>query len=258
MPGLVAADGLAIAVGDPSVPISVWRVAGTSQPTETGTANGLTPRLAALLVGMCTGVGDTIVDLTVGPAFVGAAGARRCRSVVDPVDFTGLGRLDRTVGLVVRRWPPAATDTVTDTPATLTGLLFACRQLPAGAGCTVVALVSRSPGSNYLDQARLLISAAHNAGVDYLHHIVAVTTPPTASPIPPRPAARADPPATMRAHARASIDLLVLVVRRRSMTDRRDTPSSLPGRFQGDRESRRTPRDGVCALRPATKARRSF
>lgn len=214
--GLVAADGLDIVAGDPPVPISVWRVAGAGHAAEPGAAGGLTPRLAALLVGLYTRVGDTLVDLTANPAIAGAAGAgaRRYLPVADPAGLAGLRHLDGTVGLIVLRWPPADADTDEATvPAGPTGLFTACRQLLAGVGYTVVALVPRSPRSSYLDHARLLIPAAHSAGLGYLQHIVAVTAPITSLTSPP-PAARADAAAARAStHTRIHIDLLVLVIR---------------------------------------------
>src|SRR5215207_4487390 len=83
---LVTAGALDAVGGDPPVPISVWRVAGVNRPAEGGGADGLIPRLAALLIGSYTRRGDTVVDLTGDPTIAGAAGAgaRSYLTVSDP------------------------------------------------------------------------------------------------------------------------------------------------------------------------------
>ena len=221
---LAVAGEIDVVPGDRPVAISVWRVAGTDQPAWFDTGGGLTPRLAALLVGVCTGRGDTVVDLTGDPSIAGTAGARRYlpvddpADVVDPADLVYRGHVAGTVGLVVLRWPPGHPDRGTDVdPAgtddlDVAALLAACRLLPAADGYTVVARIP--PRHPLRRHARRLIPAAHRAGLCRLQHIAAVTATIPAAPA-PRRAAPADP-ATLPAATdlRLHLDLLVFVLHR--------------------------------------------
>jgi hypothetical protein len=219
--GLAVAGEIDVVPGDPPVPISVWRVAGTDHPARFDTGGGLTSRLAALLIGLYTGRGDTVVDLTSDPSIAGAAGAgaRRYLPVDDPARLADLDHVAGAVRLVVLRWPPtrAGRRTNVDSAGTeeleLTALLTGCRRLLAADGYTIVALIP-APHTGYVEHAGRLIPAARRAGLGYLQHIVAVT-----APIPgarrPQLAVPADP-ATLRAatHLRFHLDLLVFVLHR--------------------------------------------
>lgn len=219
--GLAVASEIDVVPGDPPVPISVWRVAGTGHPARLDTGSGLTPPLAALLIGLYTSRGDTVVDLTSDPSIDGAAGAgaRRYLPVNDPAHLADLDHVAGTVRLVVLRWPPtrAGRRTNVDPAGTeepeLTALLTACRLLLAADGYTIVALIP-APHAGYVEHAGRLISAARRAGLGYLQHIVAVTAPIPGAPA-PRLAVPADP-ATLRAatHLRFHLDLLVFVLHR--------------------------------------------
>jgi len=211
--GLVAAGALDVVPGDPPVPISVWRVAGVNWPANSGAAHGLTPRLAALLIGSYTRRGDTVVDLTSDPTIAGAAGAG-ARTYLPATDLDEMAALDHVAGrarLVVLRWPRPDVDATSATA--VTDLFTGCRRLLARDGYTVVVLTPTPPGTPYVEHARLVIPAAHRAGLGYLQHIVAVTAP-IAGERPPRAAAPADA-ATLRAatHVRVHLDLLVFVLR---------------------------------------------
>ena len=163
-------------LGAAPVPITVWRAAGVDQPARHQSADGFTPRLAALLVGAYTRAGDTILDLSCDPTIEGAAGAgaRRYLPVHDRTDLTDIARPRGSVALIVLRWP-TRTDRLT--PAMALDLFTVCRSLLSRDGQTVVVL-ALPPGSGpYIDHARVLIPAAQHAGLHYLQHIVAVTAP---------------------------------------------------------------------------------
>ncbi len=202
------------------VPITVWRVAGDGPPAGLASPTGLSPRLAAQLIGLYTDPADTVVDLTADPAIAGAAGAGGCRylPVDHPASLPRLDHLTGTVRLVVLRWPPTTDPTPAYTDidagpaatAELTGLLAACRPLLATDGYNIIALRPVPPHSYYAEHARQLIPAAYHAGLGYLEHVLVVTTPITGHPHPAAPHV----PAALDAATgpQPLIDLLVFVL----------------------------------------------
>src|SRR5262245_46252126 len=82
-----------VVAGAPPVPISVWRVAADAG--WSADLSRFTPRLASLLIGLYTRVGDTVVDLIDDPAVAGAAGAggRRYLHLNRPTAAIGSARL---------------------------------------------------------------------------------------------------------------------------------------------------------------------
>jgi hypothetical protein len=214
---LAAAGVIDVIPGDPPVPISVWRVAGTGGAGPHGLIAGLDPQAAALLVGLYTQPGDTLVDLTADPAVAGAAGAgaRRYLPANHPADLVLLEHVAGTARLVLLRWPsPAAPGNPGEetSDARLAELLGGCRRLLAAGGCVIVALAP-PPRTGYVDHARRLIPAARRAGLGYLQHIVVLTAPIPGDPS-PRQATPAGP-ATLRAatHLQVQANLLAFVLR---------------------------------------------
>jgi len=214
---LVAAGAIDVIPGDPPVPISVWRVAGTGRTGPHDVIAGLDAQAAALLVGLYTQPGDTLVDLTADPAIAGAAGAgaRRYLRADHPGDLAHTEHAAGTARLVLLRWPsPRAPGNPgeEESDAELADLLGGCRRLLAASGCVIVALAP-PPRTHYIDHARRLIPAAGRAGLGYLQHIVVVTAPIPGDPS-PRQATPAGP-ATLRAatHLRVQATLLAFVLR---------------------------------------------
>jgi len=212
---LIAAGDIDVVPGDPPVPISVWRVAGVDAAAGHSSADALTPRMAALLVGSYTSPGDTVVSIGGDPALAGAAGAggRTYLSVDDPGDLAGLDHVAGTVALIVLPWPPP------DRPGpmsreSLTRMFRVCRRLMRRDGCTIVALAELPADETYIEHSGALIPAAQRAGLGWLQHIVAITAPIAGQRVTWR-TAPADP-ATLRAAADVAvhIDLLVFAVRR--------------------------------------------
>ena len=72
---LILAGDIDAIAGDPPVPISVWRLAGSDPGGSHDPADGFTPHLAAPLVATFSRRGQTILDLTHDAAIEGAAGA---------------------------------------------------------------------------------------------------------------------------------------------------------------------------------------
>ena len=211
---LIASGDIDVVPGDPPVPIAVWRVADVDARYGHHRTDALTPRLAALLVGTHTRPGDTIVSIGNHPALAGAAGAggRAYRSVAHPDDLAGLDHAAGTVALIVLPWPPA------DQPdgisrESLIEMFGACRRLMAPGGCTIVALAGLPPEQTFVEHSSALIPAAHQAGLGWLQHILAITAPIVGQRI----TWRADPadPATLRAaaHVKVHLDLFVFVAR---------------------------------------------
>jgi hypothetical protein len=211
---LIGAGDIDVVPGDPPVPIAVWRVAGVDDAYGHSTANALSPRMAALLVGSYTRPGDTIVSIGDDPALAGAAGAggRTYLSVPDPDDLPDLGHAAGTVALIVLPWPPPDRPDGMDRER-LVEMFRVCRQLMNRDGCTIVALAELPAGQTYIDHSGALIPAARHAGLGWLQHIVAITAPISGQRI----AWHVTPadPATMRSatHVRVHIDLLIFAVR---------------------------------------------
>jgi hypothetical protein len=209
---LIASGVIDVVPGDPPVPITVWRIA------EPG-------RIAQLLVGLYTRVGDTIVSLGHDPDIAGAAGAGGCRYL--PVDATHrLADLDHMAGavrLIMLPWPPATQErpgTATSGPAVsgpamdaeaMVDLFTACRVLLAADGYTIVAVPPATAANvHHLWQ---LVPAARKAGLGWVEQIVAITASIDGDHL-DVPAAPVDP-ATLRMadDLVVHIDLYVFVIR---------------------------------------------
>ena len=211
---LIANGDIDVVPGDPPVPIAVWRVADVDARFGHYRADALTPRLAALLVGTHSRPGDTIVSVGHDPALAGAAGAgaRIYRSVAHPDELSDLDHAAGTVTLIVLPWPPPEQPQGMSRDA-LVAMFSACRQLMSPGGCTIVALAGLPPRQTFAEHSSTLIPAAHEAGLGWLQHIVAITAPIAGHRITWQ-AVPADP-ATLRAatHLKVHLDLFVFVDR---------------------------------------------
>ena len=179
---------------DTPTPVTVWHLPDL---WHDGTGDEFSPGLAGLLVALYTRPGDTVVALGHDPALAGAAGAQGCTylAVDDPADLADLDAVAGTIRLIVL--PPRTTHRIRHDPTAVVDLFAACRTLTVPAGCTIVALATLPTGAAaYADLTPLLIPAARQAGLDWLRHIVAVTTPTPTSEV----------------RVRIHIDLLVLTV----------------------------------------------
>jgi hypothetical protein len=211
---LIAEGDIDVVAGDPPVPIAIWRVAAIDVPYGDDLADGMTPRMAALLVGSYTRPGDTIVAVGHDPALAGAAGAgaRTYLSVDDQADLVDVDHVAGTVRLVVLSWPPARRSSPVG-PAEATDLFTACRVITGNDGCTIVAFAPMQPDDTYARHSGLLVPAARHAGLGLLQHIVAITAPIVGERITWRttPTDRA----TLRAatHVKIHMDLLVFIPR---------------------------------------------
>ncbi|MGI5243376.1 hypothetical protein [Dactylosporangium sp. CA-139066] len=238
---LIASGDIDVVPGDPPVPIAVWRVADVDAGWGHHRADALSPRLAALLVGVHTRPGDTIVSIGDDPALAGAAGAggRIYRSVPHPDQLADLDHAAGTVALIVLPWPPA------DRPngmhsEDLIAVFGACRRLMGPGGCTIVALAGLPPQQTFVQHSTALIPAAQQAGLGWLQHIVAITAPIVGQHITWR--ARPADPGMLRAaaHLKVHLDLFVFVIlgnsaSSRKLKDSQAEPkgSSRPPRYRG-------------------------
>jgi hypothetical protein len=188
------------------------RVAATDH-TGGKTWDGLSPRVAGLLVGLTTRPGDTIIDFDNDPTVAGVAGAHGVRHIPvtcwDQLRQLGPG----AASLITLRYP--LTDP-TAGPADMRRLFAACARLQAPRGSTVVAIAPPPDGPDYAAHAAQVIPAAEAAGLGYVQHVIAVTAPIAgerltnlATPA-SRPVLRAAR-ASLR-HRRYHLDLLVFVV----------------------------------------------
>jgi hypothetical protein len=179
---LIAAGAIDVVDGDPPVPITAWRVAGVDHPYRHDPAGGLTPRTAALLVASYTRLGDTIVSVGGDPALEGAAGGggRNYLGVDDPANLADLDHVAGTVQLIVLRWPPPyRPGQLWTNPERMRELFAACRRLLTRGGCIAVALAV-IPGESeiaYHGHPERVIPAAHDGGLGWLQHIIAITAP---------------------------------------------------------------------------------
>jgi len=211
--GLVAAGRLDVVAGDPLVPITVIRIADTDSHHLRD--RQLPPSLLALLLGLYTRPGDTVLDFapTTDPILAGVcgAGARRyqrapeTRHSIDTPDGAG------QAGLIVLRWPSDFT-TLDETAAT--DLLRRCAHALSSDGKLIIAILGEDSSDIYIHRAGDLIPIAHHAGLGYFQHLVAVRAPIAGEHI-TRRTTPADT-ATLRAatHIQLHHSLLVLTVRR--------------------------------------------
>ncbi|WP_345140637.1 hypothetical protein [Dactylosporangium darangshiense] len=213
---LIASADIDVVPGDPPVPITVWRVADVDAGWGHH-ADALSPRLAALLVGVRTRPGDTIVSIGDDPALAGAAGAggRIYRSVPHPDQLADLDHAAGTVALIVLPWPPANRPNGMHRDGLIT-MLSACRRLMSPGGCTIIALAGLPPQQTFVQHSSTLIPAAQQAGLDWLQHIIAITAPIVGQHITWQ--AQPTDPAMLRAaaHLTVHLDLFVFVMRESS------------------------------------------
>lgn len=213
LPPLVAYGDVDVAPGTSAIPITVWRAAGTDAAYDRSRPDALSPSIASLLIGSYTNQGDTIVSVGDDPALAGAAGAHGLTylTVPDPHDLSSLHHTAGTAALIVLPWPPPEQPTNHARDQLLT-TFQTCRRLLRRTGCTVVALAAVPAAGTYVQHSEPLISAAQNAGLSWLHHIVTITAPFTT----PRVTWRAAPtdPATLRAtaHITADLDLMIFAL----------------------------------------------
>jgi hypothetical protein len=194
----------------------VWRVAATDHAG--GQAwDGLSPRVAGLLVGLTTRPGDTIIDFDNDPTVAGVAGAHGVRHL--PVTcWDQLRQLaPGAASLITLRYPltgPAAGPA--DLPADVRRLFDACARLQAPRGSTVVAIVPPPDGPDYAAHAAQVIPTTEAAGLGYVQHVIAVTAPIAGERFTnlATPASRAVLRAARASlgHHRYHLDLLVFVV----------------------------------------------
>ncbi len=196
----LVATGLLDAVpGHPPVPITAWRL--TDLGPAAGGEDGSGPvsahaRLAQLLLATFTLRGQLVVDLAgdVVLAGVAGAGARRYHHLPPGRRRTAV-HLHGAAQLVYADWPPTTGPHACPGPGSATmapdgddsrpepgpqagDLLRLCSNLLTRRGTTVIAVRPQADVA-YMDQAALLIPAAHAAGLGYLQHLLAITTPTT-------------------------------------------------------------------------------
>ena len=75
---LITATGITLDHGDRRIPVTVWRVAAIDR-ADGQTWDGLSPRVAGLLIGLTTRPGQTIIDFDDDPTLAGVAGAHGVR-----------------------------------------------------------------------------------------------------------------------------------------------------------------------------------
>jgi hypothetical protein len=214
---LISYQILDVVDGHPPVPIDLWRVADdeptrATSPGDPSEKNAegwrCTMRMAQLLLGMFATPGTVVISVDFDPVLAGAAGAVGCpyQTVDQITDLAGLGHLAGRVGLLLIPWPIAGTSgeprerpgvSDEDDSRRVADWLCSCRILMADRGVTVVVLAPAPPTDAYVACARLLLPAARRAGLGWLQHIVAITTPMASlHPDHPEPAAGPRPVAT--------------------------------------------------------------
>ncbi|QGN47978.1 hypothetical protein GKC29_14730 [Micromonospora sp. WMMC415] len=171
--------GDAVLIGG-DVPIAVWRL---DDRDDTGPAvapdSRLASRLAQRLVLVYTRRGDAVIDFDNDPQLEHASAhtSRSYLSITDPSAVADLDTLTAPVSLVVLRWPPRHT---TQTPASITDLVAACRLIMTADTCAIAAVSSAAPGepgTTYAEHLSELLPAARAAGLTHILQIVAVTGP---------------------------------------------------------------------------------
>ncbi|NLT55129.1 MAG: hypothetical protein GXX79_11355 [Actinomycetales bacterium] len=243
----LVATGLLDAVdGHPPAPITVWRLTGSPEQR----AGGQDPdvpvsaqaRLALLLLATFTRAGELVVDLVGDPVLAGVAGSGARRYLHLAGDRTGARatHLHGCAHLVYARWPepieatsatpsrhsarrPRTTraDTVDPDmvdPGAAPGpraarLLGLCADLLTSGGTTVIA-VHPETSAVYMDHAALLIPAAHAAGLGYLQHLIAITTPTTGPGAPDPGGSPLAPRGVEERTAFTGLDLLAFVLKK--------------------------------------------
>src|SRR5205814_3506220 len=101
---LITGTGITLDHHGRRIPVTLWRVAAIDYTRGQTWDNGLSPRVAGLLVGLTTRPGQTIVDFDNDPALAGVAGAHGVRHI--PITRPGqLRRLPAgTASLITLRY----------------------------------------------------------------------------------------------------------------------------------------------------------
>ena len=156
------------------IPVTLWRVAAIDYTNGQTWDDGLSPRVAGLLIGLTTRPGQTIIDFDNDPTLAGVAGAHGVRHL--PITRAAqLRRLPaRTASLITLRYPRPGHAT---RPDRTEQLFAACARLQTRRGSTVVAIVPPAAGPDYASHAAEVIPAAQAAGLGYVQHVIAVTAP---------------------------------------------------------------------------------
>ncbi len=170
---LITATGITLDHGDRRIPVTLWRVAAIDY-VGGQTWDGLSPRVAGLLVGLTTRPGQTIIDFDNDPTLAGVAGAHGVRHI--PITRPDqLRRLPAgTASLITLHYPRPGHAT---RAGGLEQLFAACARLQTRRGSTVVAIVPPADGPDYATHASDVIPAAEAAGLGYVQHVIAVTAP---------------------------------------------------------------------------------
>jgi len=171
---LITATGITLDHGDRRIPVTLWRVAAIDHTGGQTWDDGLSPRVAGLLVGLTTRPGQTIVDFDNDPTLAGVAGAHGVRHI----PITRAGQLRRlpagAASLITLRYPRPGPATA---PGGLADLFAVCARLQTTRGSTVVAIAPPAAGPDYAAHAGEVIPAAEAAGLGYVEHVIAVTAP---------------------------------------------------------------------------------
>jgi hypothetical protein len=174
--GLVAAGRLDVVTGDPLVPITVIRIADAD--SQYLRHRRMPPSLLALLLGLYTRPGDTVLDFATAadPVLAGVcgAGARRYLAAADTRRVPTAPATGGQAGLIILRWPDDVAD-LDETPTTT--LLHHCAHALTDNGKLIVAVLGDLSSDIYIHNAADLIPIAHRAGLGYFQHLVAVRAP---------------------------------------------------------------------------------
>lgn len=191
----LAASGIvSILDDDQTAPVTVVRLAHSDLAHLSD--EGLPPSLAALLVGMFTSTGDTVLSFDHEPAVDGACGAggRRHITAAAGADLADLDRESGRITLITARWPRQHPVDV----AALADMFAICRLLMAPNGRMIISTGSPTARQLYIHDAAHLTAAAASAGLQLQQRVVAVVAP-IADERPPRRTAPADRAALRRA-----------------------------------------------------------
>jgi hypothetical protein len=171
---LITATGITLDHDGRRISVKLWRVAAIDYTHGRTWEDGLSPRVAGLLVGLTTRPGDTIVDFDNDPTLAGVASAHGVRHV--PITRAAqLRRLPAGVAsLITLRYPRPGPVTA---PGELAEVFAACARLQTPRGSTVVAITPPAAGPDYATHAGQVIPAAEAAGLGYVEHVIAVTAP---------------------------------------------------------------------------------
>ncbi|SCF23489.1 hypothetical protein [Micromonospora chokoriensis] len=198
-----------VIVGGSPIWISVWRSSALGEISESTFRRQLARRIIAVYSRRGTTVVDFDGDPTVRDESIAAG--RAYRPVTHAADLAGLDTVEQ-VDLVVLRWPrsqPLARPRSVD--GAVVDLFRALRLVITPDGFAVLLVEQRSAQPAPTEIVRLagLVPEAHAGGMNYLQHVLAVTTPvgPTAD------SADADPSAPSRHGWPTALHLLVFVGR---------------------------------------------